>query len=104
INTMFAALAELENDSRVQRLGAARVQTAHLGFAVTRPPIGYVKASRGKWATDPNVEVHRVITLLFDFAAKFRSLNEIVKHCRANDIVFPRYVKGQSQWEAVSRG
>src|SRR5207244_4070470 len=32
INTLFAAVAELDNDSRVERLGAAREETARLGF------------------------------------------------------------------------
>ena len=102
--TVFAAIAELENENRIERLSAARVQTARLGFAVTRPPIGYVKLTRGKWAMDPNVEVRRIIFLLFELAPTFRSLNEIVKHCKANSILFPQYRKGQLQWVPVTRG
>jgi DNA invertase Pin-like site-specific DNA recombinase len=104
INTLFAALAELDNENRVERLGAARVQTARLGFAVTRAPIGYVRATRGKWAKDPNAEVQRIIALVFELAPKFRSLNELMKHMKASNVPFPRYVKGQLQWESVSRG
>ncbi len=103
VNTQFAALAQLDSDNRIHQMGEARVKTARGGLAVTRAPIGYVKASRGKWAKDSDTDVQRIITLVFELALKLRSLDEMVKHLRAHNFKFPRRVKGQLQWEPVTR-
>ncbi len=102
-NTVLSAQAEFNNESRLEKMRADRVQTARLGLAVTRPPVGYTKVARGKWTKEPDPDVQRIIGLVFELAMKLRSLSEIVNHFRTKRILFPRYVKGELEWEPIVR-
>jgi DNA invertase Pin-like site-specific DNA recombinase len=78
-----ALLGWYENEQRVRMLQGAKTAKVRLGFAVTRPPIGYVQSSRGHWILDPDLQVQGAIRRVFALYQELRSVGKVVKAFRA---------------------
>jgi len=92
-----------DNETRKQRLAAARRAKAEHGHAVSRPPIGYVKGERGGWVKDPDREVQKVIRLIFERARELGSVGAVVRYMREHHLRFPCRRGGELSWQAPSR-
>jgi DNA invertase Pin-like site-specific DNA recombinase len=98
-----ALLGWLENEQRVRMLQGAKTAKVRLGFAVTRPPVGYVESRRGHWILDPDLQVQHAIRRVFAFYQELRSVGKVVKAFRRAGLLFPRRQRGELRWEPITR-
>ncbi len=96
-------LGWLDNANRVRQFRAAREAKARLGHAVSRPPIGYVKGVHGQWVKDPDPEVQKIISQIFQLALKLGSVAAVVRYMRENSLPFPHRRHGELTWGLPSR-
>jgi DNA invertase Pin-like site-specific DNA recombinase len=96
-------LAWYENQSRVRVLTAAKTAKVRQGYAVTRPPIGYVQAVRGKWIKDPDPQVRDAVAGVFSAYLELRSVGKLIRYWRQNNLRFPRRRHGEVGWGAIRR-
>jgi DNA invertase Pin-like site-specific DNA recombinase len=96
-------LAWHENRSRVLTLGAAKIAKVRQGQAVTRPPIGYVEATRGKWILDPDPKVQEVVRRVFTAYLELGSLGKVMKYFRQTRSEFPTRIRGELTLAPVRR-
>lgn len=96
-------LAWYENRTRVQTMSAARAAKARQGHAVTRPPIGYVQAVRGKWIKDPDLGVQDAVRRLFDLYQELGSIGNVLRYMREHALLFPHRRRGETAWEPPVR-
>ena len=92
-----------DNETRKQRLAAARRAKAQQGLAVSRPPIGFVKAESGHWVKDSDLQVQKIIRLVFELGLQLGSVGAVVRYMRQHNLRFPRRLRGQLTWEFPSR-
>jgi DNA invertase Pin-like site-specific DNA recombinase len=92
-----------DNATRKQRLAAARRAKAQQGLAVSRPPIGYVKAESGHWVKDSDLQVQKIVRLVFELGLQVGSVGAVVHYMRQHNLRFPRRLRGQLTWEFPSR-
>jgi len=95
-----ALLAWWENQHRVVTFKAAKEARVRQGYAVSRPPIGYVEAIRGKWTKDDQA-VQVAIRRLFDLYLERRSITKVAKYLREHHLMFPKRVRGALRWEFI---
>jgi DNA invertase Pin-like site-specific DNA recombinase len=93
-----ALIAWWENAQRVRTMVAAKLAKIGLGFAVSRPPLGYVWAEKGKWAKDPDPDVQLFIREVFRLYLECRSIRKTAAALRERNIRFPRRRGGQTEW------
>jgi DNA invertase Pin-like site-specific DNA recombinase len=96
-------LAWLDNANRVRQFRAARVAKARQGHAVSRPPIGYVKGVHGQWVKDPDPEVQKIISQIFQLALTLHSIGAVVEYMQTHKLRFPRRHRGALTWGPPSR-
>lgn len=92
-----------DNATRKQRLAAARRAKAGQGLAVSPPPIGYIKGGPGQWVKDPDLQVQKIIRLVFERALQLGSVGAVVHYMRQHNLRFPHRRRGQLTWEFPSR-
>jgi DNA invertase Pin-like site-specific DNA recombinase len=97
-----SVLAVRDNTERVRMFASARTAKARLGHAVSTPPIGYVRALRGKWAKDPDLAVRDAIQRAFDLYLRLRSLTKTAKCLSSEGLGFPRKVRGEVRFGQVT--
>ena len=93
----------MDNLNRVRNFRAAKAAKARQGYAVTRAPIGYVRAVRGKWIKDPDVKVQEAVRRVFDLYLQRGSLGKVMRYLREHRLLFPRRVVGEVVWEPLGR-
>ena len=93
----------MDNLNRVRNFRAAKAAKARQGYAVTRAPIGYVRAVRGKWIKDPDVKVQEAVRRVFDLYLQRGSLGKVMRYLREHRLLFPRRVVGEVGWEPLGR-
>jgi DNA invertase Pin-like site-specific DNA recombinase len=93
----------MDNLNRVRNFRAAKAAKARQGYAVTRAPIGYVRAVRGKWIKDPDVKVQEAVRRVFDLYLQRGSLGKVMGYLREHRLLFPRRVVGEVVWEPLGR-
>jgi DNA invertase Pin-like site-specific DNA recombinase len=89
----------LDNMKRVQIFQSCKASKVRQGKAVTRPPIGYVRASKGEWVKDPDPRVREAVRRVFDLYLELRSLKKVVRFMLQHRLEFPRRCRGQLRWE-----
>jgi DNA invertase Pin-like site-specific DNA recombinase len=94
---------EYDNDTRARNARQGRIKRAEQGYAVSRPPIGYVKSARGLWTKDPDPEVQQAVGHLFELAPKFGSLAALVAYLNEHNLLLPKRARGKLSWERASR-
>jgi DNA invertase Pin-like site-specific DNA recombinase len=94
-------LAWYENENRARHFLDARIAKARRGEAVSAPPIGYVRSSRGQWTKDSDPQIQAAIERVFALYATLGSLGNVIKHMRANHLDFPRRLRGVVTWRGV---
>jgi hypothetical protein len=72
------------------------------GYAVSRPTIGYVETTRGKWIMDPDQNVRTSIDLIFDLYLRFKSTRRVEKYFNEHGLRFPRRRRGELVWLPLS--
>ena len=87
--SMRADVAQLENMDRTKKMQDGRRARVKAGFAVTRPPIGYVSHEKGLWAKHHNEDVQRVLELIFKQAQRLPSIYAVWKFLRERDVLVP---------------
>ncbi len=92
-----------DNATRKQRLAAARRAKAQQGLAVSPWPIGYVKGGRGQWVKDSDLQVQKIIRLVFERALQLGSVGAVAHYMRQHNLRFPRRRRGQLTWAFPSR-
>jgi DNA invertase Pin-like site-specific DNA recombinase len=95
-------LAWLENEQRAQRFKAAKLAKIKRGFAVSQPPIGYIKATRGKWILDPDVGVQEAIRRIFDLYLILRSTRKVEAYFHEHRLLFPSRRHGALTWKLIT--
>jgi DNA invertase Pin-like site-specific DNA recombinase len=98
-----ALLGWYENEQRVRMLQGAKTAKVRLGFAVTRPSIGYVESRHGHWILDPDLQVQHAIRRVLALYQELRSVGKVVKAFRAAGLLFPRRRHGELRWEPITR-
>jgi DNA invertase Pin-like site-specific DNA recombinase len=77
-------LAWWGNAFNVESFRRAKEAKVPQGFAVTRPPVGYVKSGHGQWELDPDVAVQEAIRRVFDLYPKLRSIRRVARDFEAH--------------------
>jgi DNA invertase Pin-like site-specific DNA recombinase len=90
------------------RMYQGLLNKARRGEVFTHPPIGYVKATCGGYALDPDEQVQSVIRLLFDQFLRQGTVCGLLRYLVKHDIripVRPHFgdQSGQLQWRAPNR-
>lgn len=82
---------EYENDDRIQRLQESKKALIKKGFAMSRPPVGYVSLGKPtrQWVKDPDLAVQQTITEVFNLYERLRSLRRVAVHLRDAGILLP---------------
>jgi len=82
---------EYENDERIQRLRESKKALVKKGFAMSRPPVGYVSLGKPtrQWVKDPDPAVQQTITEVFTLYERLRSLRRVAAHLRDAGILLP---------------
>jgi DNA invertase Pin-like site-specific DNA recombinase len=75
-------LAWWENAQRISTFRAAKEARIREGYAVSRPPIGYVRAEKGKWIKDPDQAIRYAVQRVFDLYLELRSIHKVAKKLR----------------------
>jgi DNA invertase Pin-like site-specific DNA recombinase len=94
-------LGWFENANRVRHFSEARIAKARRGHAVSAPPIGYVSSGKGQWIKDPDPEIQAAVQRVFTLYCQLGSLGKVIKYMRANDLHFPRRIRGASKWRGL---
>jgi DNA invertase Pin-like site-specific DNA recombinase len=89
---MQSIIAWYENATRVRTFRAAKEAKIKQGYAISRPPIGYVRSVRGKWVKDPDPKVREAIEHTFQLYLQLGSINNVVRHLRPRPISTPTRV------------
>ena len=95
VQGMFGAF---DNRLRARRMMEARVANASRGRAVSPPPTGYVRSTRGQWIKEPDRAVQEAIERIFELYPRLGSLSKVVRDFRDHDRLVPRRVKGRLIW------
>jgi DNA invertase Pin-like site-specific DNA recombinase len=66
--------------------------------AVTRPPIGYVRATKGEWIKDPDPRVQAAVRRIFELYLELRSIKKVVRFTREHRLEFPSRWRGHLRW------
>jgi hypothetical protein len=82
---------------------SAKAAKVRQGYAVSRPPVGYVQSVRGKWIKDPDPKVQATVRLVVDLYLEHRSVGKVVRHMRRHHLPFPRKSRGETTWAPVTR-
>lgn len=96
-----ALLSWYENRHRVLTFQAAKEAKIRQGYAVSRPPIGYVEGVRGKWVQDSVQEVGDAVRRVFDLYLELRSTRRVALYLRQQNLPFPKRVRGELRWELI---
>lgn len=91
-------LAWYENEDRAARFRKATMAKAHRGFAVSRPPTGYVESVKGKWIKDTEPAIREAVDRVFRLALEQRSIRGAHREYRRQYRVFPIRHRGEIQW------
>jgi DNA invertase Pin-like site-specific DNA recombinase len=94
-------LAWWENEQTTLKFQGAKEARIRKGYAVTRPPIGYVETVRGKWVKDPDPAVREAVRRLFDLYLELRSIHKVARWMRDRGLLFPKRVRGEIRWEPI---
>jgi len=84
-----ADVAEYDNEVRREIMMKGARAKARRGYAVRRPPVGYVEGPAGQWRPDPDLSVRKAITAVFDDFERFRTLGRLLRHYWENGIRLP---------------
>jgi DNA invertase Pin-like site-specific DNA recombinase len=95
--------AWFENKSRARMMGAAKAAKVRQGFAVGRPPCGFVRTVRGKWAKDPDPDVRAAFQRIFDLALENQSIGKVNRFMREHQLRLPRRIGDHVVWEPPAR-
>jgi DNA invertase Pin-like site-specific DNA recombinase len=108
--TMVLNFAEFENDGRRESMYDGRLWKAKHGFAVSPPPVGYVKEPAkaitdrdhklcgGKWIPDPDEKVRNAILTIFRAFLEQRSLVKTVAKLVEMGVEVPRRLGHLVYW------
>jgi len=92
-----------ENQERTNRFQGARKATVLTHKrAVSRPPIGYVKAGRGVWMKDPDPHVREAVRRVFDLYLQLRSAAKVALYMLAHGLLFPRRIYAEVRWRPLA--
>jgi DNA invertase Pin-like site-specific DNA recombinase len=91
-----------DNESRLRRFSAGRRAKVGQGFAVSRPPIGYVAIARDRWAKDPDPDIQEAVRRVFDLYSRLGSTPRVLKYCHQNGLLFPRRRLGEVRWAKIT--
>jgi DNA invertase Pin-like site-specific DNA recombinase len=95
-------LAWWEQANRTRLFRAAKLAKAARGFAVTRPPDGFVTSVRGKWVKDPDPQIRESFQRVFDLYPRLGSARKVRKYLNAGGLPLPRRRRGQMLWEPAT--
>lgn len=84
-----ANVAEYENELRAETFEKAKRMRARQGYAVSRPPTGYVVTTKGKWAKDSDQTVRLAIEEVFRQYRVLGSARQIVPFFAHHNLDFP---------------
>jgi DNA invertase Pin-like site-specific DNA recombinase/transposase len=87
--TIRAEVAQLENADRRKKMVDGRKARVRAGFAVTAPPVGYVRLKKGYWSKHPDENVRRVIEVIFQKAQRLPSIYSIWQYLREKSLLVP---------------
>jgi site-specific DNA recombinase len=88
----------LDNMKRIRNFKADKARKAAEGKAVTRPPIGYVRVTKGVWVKDSDPRVQAAVRRIFELYLELKSLKKVVRFTRENRLEFPSRWRGQLRW------
>jgi DNA invertase Pin-like site-specific DNA recombinase len=95
-------LAWWDNAQRVATFRRAKEAKVAKGFAVTRPPIGYVSAGKGQWTKDPDAAIRDAVRRVFDLYLEHRSVRKVSKTMYERGLKFPQRQRGSVQWRFLT--
>jgi len=90
-----------ENRHRVLVFQAAKEAKIRQGYAVSRPPIGYLQTTRGKWIKDPDQAIQDAVRRLFELYLEMRSTQKVAKYLRNHGLLFPKRARGELRWVLI---
>jgi len=90
IGVVLGANAARENRVRARLGRQARFEKAKQGKAISRPPAGYVKVSRGMWDKDPDPCAREAIQSVFNKFLQLGTLGRLGHYLVVNNINLPR--------------
>lgn len=96
-------LAWYENRQRVKMLRGAKIAKVRQGYAVTRPPVGYVQSVKGKWVLDPDMKVQEAVRRIFHLYVELGSLGKVVNYLRQHALLFPHRRRDGITWGPIRR-
>jgi|SRR5882724_7210691 len=88
----------LDNMKRIRNFKADKARKAAEGKAVTRPPIGYVRVTKGVWAKDPDPRIQGAVRRIFELYLELKSIKKVVRFTHEHRLEFPRRWRGQLRW------
>jgi DNA invertase Pin-like site-specific DNA recombinase len=97
-----ALLAWFDNAQRVATFKKAKEAKIRRGFAVSRPPIGYVESVKGKWVQDPDIAIREAVRRVFDLYLARRSIHKVATSMRDGQQPFPKRKRGEIHWDVLS--
>lgn len=74
-----ALLAWWDNEQRARTLQQGKEAQMRKGFAVSRPPTGYIRSGKGTWAKHPDPDVQHVIRRTFELYLELRSIVKVAE-------------------------
>lgn len=96
-----ADVAQLENLDRTKKMQDGAVARVKSGFAVRRPPVGYIQSEKGKWVKHPEQRVRDTIDLIFKLAIEMPSAYAVFQHFLEKKLLAPHGLNKKGKKTAV---
>lgn len=100
---MKGTMADFELEWLRHRMQEGRWHRARRGEMPMRSPIGYLQDEGGRLQLDPDEEIRRVVTLLFERYRAAGSMGDVVRYFNEHGIRFPARVDGRVAWRTLTR-